>query len=154
MLDKKHLKEVKLLLVGSNVHKFEKWLNYLEKHNVEISTFGYVAKECMSSAYSNADVLICPSYYEEFGYVVLEAMACGLPVIVSNIPSFRDMVVDGYNGFIIEPNNYVKLSSLLSTLIENKKMSHEMGEKSLKVVEEKYSPTLVVQKIRNIVKEL
>jgi len=154
MLDKTHLKGVKLMLVGYNAHKFKKWLNYLKKNGVEISIFGYVAKECISSIYSNADVLVYPSYYEELGYVVLEAMACGLPVIVSNIPSFRDMVIDGYNGFFIESNDYVKLSNLLSILIENKKMCHEMGENGLRVAKERYSSALTVKKIKNIIEEL
>jgi glycosyltransferase involved in cell wall biosynthesis len=148
MLNRKHLRKTRLILVGRNPHTFADWLNYLEKNGVKIDVYGYVNNDRMADIYSDADVLVCLSYYEELGYVILEAMAYGLPVIASNIPSFNDMIKDGYNGFLIEPDDYQKLANILRYLIENRESCYKMGKKSLEIIKEKFNPKLVAQRIK------
>jgi glycosyltransferase involved in cell wall biosynthesis len=53
----------------------------------------------ITEAYSGADVFFMPSYAETFGLVVLEALACGLPVVARNIPEFREIFDDGVHFF-------------------------------------------------------
>lgn len=150
MLNGQYLRKIKLMLVGRNAHKFEGWLNNLKMKGAEVDALGYVDREHMASIYLNSDILVYPSYYEELGYAVLEAMAYSLPIIASNIPSFNDMVIDGYNGFIIEPSDYRKLARLLSTLIEDREMCHKMGKKSIELIKEKFDPKLVAQRFKDV----
>jgi len=62
---------------------------------------GAVAHDDLPYYYSAADVCVVPSYYESFGLVALEAMACGTPVIASRVGGLVSTVEDGVNGFLI-----------------------------------------------------
>jgi glycosyltransferase involved in cell wall biosynthesis len=154
MLSEGYLKKVKMTLVGRNPHRFRDWLHYLKMKGAEVDVIGYVDRERMADIYSNSDVLIYPSYYEELGYAVLEAMAHSLPVIASNISSFSDMIIDGYNGFLMKPNDHRRLARLLSMLIEDHKMCHDMGKRSLEVIKERFDPKLVAQKFKCLVNDI
>jgi glycosyltransferase involved in cell wall biosynthesis len=153
-LNEEHLRRVKVILVGRNAHKFKDWFNWLKMRAVEVDVIGYVDREEMMDIYLSSDVLVYPSYYEELGYAVLEAMAHGLPVIASAIPSFNDLVIDGYNGFLIEPADYEKLASLLSILIEDEDIRHKMAERSSKYVKEKFDPKLVAQRFKDVIEDI
>lgn len=71
--------------------------------------------------YSAADVLIVPSLYESFGLVVVEALACGTPVIVSQIGEMRTIVKEGQNGFSFRPNEPLSLYRSLEQFFSNEK---------------------------------
>jgi D-inositol-3-phosphate glycosyltransferase len=70
--------------------------------------------------YSQADALIVPSLYESFGLVVLEALACGTPVLVSQIGKMRTIVKEGKNGFCFLPNSPDSLSECIKYFYANK----------------------------------
>ena len=83
--------------------------------------------------YSAADVLIVPSIYESFGLVVIEALACGTPVVVSQIGEMRDIVKQGKNGLSFRPNDPLSLARSLERffakekeLWDGKKISQEV----------------------------
>ena len=63
---------------------------------------GWVSRAALRDLYQWADCLVNPSLYEGMSNVVLEAMASGLPVVASNVPGNRSLVVDGQTGFLIE----------------------------------------------------
>lgn len=71
--------------------------------------------------YSAADVLIVPSLYESFGLVVIEALACGTPVIVSQIGEMRTIVKEGKNGFSFRPNDPFSLWRSLERFFSQEK---------------------------------
>lgn len=71
--------------------------------------------------YSAADVLIVPSLYESFGLVVIEALACGTPVVVSQIGEMREIVKQGKNGFSFRPNDSFSLSQCLERFFSQEK---------------------------------
>lgn len=87
-----------------------------------------------------SDVLVLPSYSEPWGLVVNEAMACGLPVIVSDkCGCVIDLVKNGENGFTFSPNNHEQLSNLLLKFMNNEVNSEQMGLVSQRIIQE-YSP--------------
>jgi D-inositol-3-phosphate glycosyltransferase len=69
--------------------------------------------------YSAADALIVPSLYESFGLVVLEALACGTPVVVSQIGKMKTIVKEGSNGFCFRPNSPDSLSDCIEYFYRN-----------------------------------
>ncbi|MCK4931340.1 MAG: glycosyltransferase [Candidatus Aminicenantes bacterium] len=69
--------------------------------------------------YSKADALIVPSLYESFGLVVLEALACGTPVLVSQIGKMRTIVKEGRNGFCFLPDSPDSLSNCIEYFYTN-----------------------------------
>jgi glycosyltransferase involved in cell wall biosynthesis len=81
-----------------------------------VSLLSNVAHEQMQSEYLQADYFILGSYYESGGYALCEAMACGCVPIVTNIPSFSNMVKNGEEGFLFSPGNHQELLSILRRL--------------------------------------
>lgn len=98
---------------------------------------GLVAHTKLPKIYAESDIFVFPSLYEEFGYVILEAISCGTPVISTNIPSISEMVGD--TGILVPPRNPVLLAEAMEKLILNKELRVEISAKSRKRAIEKYS---------------
>lgn len=79
-------------------------------------------QEELRKYYSMAEALIVPSLYESFGLVVVEALACGTPVIVSQVGKMRTIVRDGENGFSFKPSDSVSLAKCLKEFDSRKEI--------------------------------
>ncbi|MEP0806262.1 MAG: glycosyltransferase [Chloroflexota bacterium] len=77
--------------------------------------------------YSAAEVLVMPSHYESFGMVALEAMACGTPVIASEVGGLAYLVRDGKTGFTIPAEEPDKLCEKISWLLNDKELHEQMS---------------------------
>jgi glycosyltransferase involved in cell wall biosynthesis len=72
------------------------------------------------AAYVDSEVYVLPSRYDTFPMTILEAYACGKPVIASNVGGLRDLVIDKETGILVEPGNVNELSrALLVSLLED-----------------------------------
>lgn len=101
---------------------------------------GKVQNEELPKYYATADLLVLPSIkIESFGLVLLEAMACGKPVIASDLPGVRTVVDDGVNGFLVKPRDCNDLTAKMRYLLENDEVRESFGKAGRKKVEEKYS---------------
>lgn len=78
--------------------------------------------------YSAAEVLVMPSHYESFGMVALEAMACGTPVVASQVGGLAFLVQDGQTGFTVPDGDPDTLCSRLTELLSNHPMREKMGQ--------------------------
>jgi 1,2-diacylglycerol 3-alpha-glucosyltransferase len=93
--------------------------------------YGHRSIEENPSFYGLADAFILPSRVEEWGLVVNEAMACGLPIIVSRSAGCaEDLVRHGDNGFIIDPSNPRELAARLADLADHDHQREVMGRRS------------------------
>jgi glycosyltransferase involved in cell wall biosynthesis len=79
------------------------------------------------SLYEGADIFVYPSLYEGFGLPVLEAMACGCPVIVSNISSLREVV--GEAGVLVDPYDVEALAHAMTIVLQDDELKREMSRK-------------------------
>jgi D-inositol-3-phosphate glycosyltransferase len=77
--------------------------------------------------YSAAEVVVMPSHYESFGMVALEAMACGTPVIASDVGGLGFLVRDGETGFTVPDGDVDLLISRLNQLLGDRQMLKRMG---------------------------
>ncbi|MFC1508826.1 glycosyltransferase family 4 protein [Candidatus Omnitrophota bacterium] len=84
----------KLVLVGKRGHGLGDMFRYIERHSLsdDIIELGYVPDEHLGSLYRQAFLFLFPSRYEGFGFPVIEAMACGTPVLVSNAGPLPELV--------------------------------------------------------------
>ena len=88
--------------------------------------------------YLAADVFVMSSYSEAFGLVTIEAMAAGKPVVATRLAGDRDAsggVIDGYNGFLVEPGNVDQMAEKIIVLLKNDAMREKMGRKSREIVQ-------------------
>lgn len=79
-----------------------------------------------------SDMVVMTSLYESFGYVPLEAKACGKPVIANAVDGVRDNVQDGVDGYLVAPNDSAGLANRLIELIENPDLRYQMGVAGVK----------------------
>ena len=80
--------------------------------------------------YSAADVLIMPSHYESFGMVALEAMACGTPVVASQVGGLAFLVQDGQTGFAVPNGDAAALSDRLTRLLTDPALREKLGRQA------------------------
>jgi glycosyltransferase involved in cell wall biosynthesis len=94
--------EARLALVGDGPYRAE-----LEAHFAGTNTHfvGYLSGQPLASAFASADAFVFPSRTETLGLVLLEAMAAGCPVIAANAGGIPDIVTDGVNGYLFEPQD-------------------------------------------------
>ena len=88
-----------------------------------------VSQEELPLLYNSASVLLYPSFYEGFGLPVLEAMACGTPVITSNVSSLPEVGGDG--ALYVDPDNTEEIKEKLKNVMEDKELQRELREKGL-----------------------
>ena len=81
----------------------------------------------------SADALLLPSYREGFGSVLIEANACGLPVICYDIYGVRDAIKSGVNGILVETGSIEALSEKMVYMVENKSEAYEMGKRGFEI---------------------
>ena len=87
----------------------------------------------------SCDVIVCVPWYEPFGIVPLEAMACGVPVVASNVGGLIDTVVDGTTGFHVPPRDARALASAIELLQRDGNLRRAMGERGVERVRTRYT---------------
>jgi glycosyltransferase involved in cell wall biosynthesis len=82
----------------------------------------------LATAYQSADVLITPSRKESFGMVIVEAMACGVPVVASAAEGIPDVLDDGEVGFLVEPDDVDGFVDRISELFDDAALSERLSQ--------------------------
>jgi glycosyltransferase involved in cell wall biosynthesis len=93
----------------------------------------------------SADVVACVPWYEPFGMVALEAMACGVPVIASAVGGLVDTVVDGVTGVHVPPRRPDEVAQALRTLLGNPELRTAMGAAGLHRARRRYGWDVIAQ---------
>jgi D-inositol-3-phosphate glycosyltransferase len=86
---------------------------------------GMVKQEQLPFYYSAADVCVVPSYYESFGLVALESLACGTPVVAADVGDLKNIIRQGETGYVVEDNSPEKLTAGIETLLSNPQLDAE-----------------------------
>jgi len=97
--------------------------------------------------YDAADVFITTPWYEPFGITPLEAMACGTPVIGSNVGGIKHTIIDGETGFLVPANQPEILSEQITALLGNESLLQKMSINALIHVKSKYTWKKIAEKM-------
>lgn len=121
----------KLVLTGRKGWKYKNIFNKIDELNLnkDVIFTGYIPDEDLPALYNAADLFVYPSIYEGFGLPPLEAMACGTPVITSNVSSLPEVVGDA--GIMVDPYNMDELSNKITEVLSNNKLKEELSQKGL-----------------------
>jgi glycosyltransferase involved in cell wall biosynthesis len=136
----------KLLIAGKENPAFfdtryKYYASIAEKLNVheKIIFAKNLSEEEVVDALNSSDVLVLPSIASEaFGLVLIEAMACGKPVIGTSIEGIKEVIIDGFNGFVVSPKKSSELAVALELLTDNS-LKRKMGCNGLSLVKQRYS---------------
>lgn len=153
ILKKKYL-DIKLLILGEGKEK-NKLEEQIRDSNLEknISLLG--RKENVSDYLNASDIFVLASLWEALGCVILEAMACGLPVIATNVGGIPEIIEDNVSGFLVSSKNPEALAQKIDYLLgldEQKRL--ELGNRGRKIIEEKFSLDRMVESYENLYYEL
>jgi D-inositol-3-phosphate glycosyltransferase len=99
--------------------------------------------------YSAAEALVMPSHYESFGMVALEAMACGTPVVASQVGGLAFLVQDGETGYVVPDGDPEALSERLRMLLSQPELRRKLGEQAA-VYAKNYAWTLIAGRVLEV----
>lgn len=122
----------KLVIVGMKDPLFADFYNCMlaKADNESVIFTGGVAQEDLPHLYNGADLFVYPSFAEGFGLPVIEAMACGTPVITSDTASLPEVV--GNAGVMVPPQDLDKLTEAMYNVLSDPKMRDRMNHEGLK----------------------
>jgi len=126
------VKDHQLVLVGSPDPRYpeiKRTIKHLRLEDKVIIT-GFVKENDMALLYNAADAFIFPSLYEGFGLPVLEAMACGTPVVCSNTSSLPEVAGDA--ALMVDPANKASIAEGIKQILSDEKLRESLSEKGLK----------------------
>jgi D-inositol-3-phosphate glycosyltransferase len=101
-----------------------------------VTFLGKRSQDSLPYYYSAAETVVVPSQYESFGMVALEAMACGKPVVASQIGGLAYLVQDGVTGFTVPVDDPIELANRISSLIKDKALRDRMGKQAFTVAQD------------------
>jgi glycosyltransferase involved in cell wall biosynthesis len=117
---------------------------------------GRVSDNDLPAHYALCDLLALPSTTmgEAFGVVLLEAFACSKPVVASNLPGVRSVVSDGYDGFLVRPDDVQDLAAKMQLLLEDSSRSQAFGERGRAKVEATYDWPKIIPRLEQVYREV
>jgi glycosyltransferase involved in cell wall biosynthesis len=145
--------DIMLVLVGDGELKPE--LNQLvsSENTRDIIFTGWVSEEEKIKYYAVADLFVLPALRDLCPLVLNEAMACCLPVVSTTaVGCSRDMIIDGENGFIVEPGNFDALYEVMRRVMRDNELRQKMGEKSHEILRTRFTIDIAVSGFFNAIK--
>jgi len=116
---------------------------------------GAVAHRDLPAVYAAADLVVLPSDLQEsFGLVLVEAMACGRPVVASSLPGARAVVGDGVDGLLVRPGDVADLTTQIVALLDDPPRREEMGAQGRAKVEAQYAWPRIIPRLAAIYEEV
>lgn len=136
-------KNLKKLVTELKLDQYVEFLGYLNEKEVPI-------------VFKTFDIAVFPSIHagESFGVAAVEAQACGVPVIVSNIGGLPESTKVNYSSILSEPSNEYSIADALAKLIDDKDLREKMGSNARKFVTDKYNISENFTHIENIYKSI
>jgi glycosyltransferase involved in cell wall biosynthesis len=132
--------EVGLVFAGDGVSKEELMQRAKAISAGTVCFPGFAQREDVAGLYALAELLVLPTHTEPWGLVVNEAMACGLPVIVTSVAgSSHDLIEDGWNGYVVPPRDPEKLKFAIDSVLRQPELKRRMSLHSLERIQQ-YSP--------------
>ncbi len=152
----KRLKEVKLFIGGEG--KLKSYYKDLVL-SLGLSAFvefkGFLAQEELIYYYNRCDVFVLPSVskvQEGFGIVLLEAMACGKPVVTTTVVGTAQRIKEAGAGIVVEPRDTLALANAILNILSEDTLAQEMAERALRLVREDYAWAVIAKKVGELYK--
>ncbi|MBU4332861.1 MAG: glycosyltransferase family 4 protein, partial [Candidatus Omnitrophica bacterium] len=147
-------KDLKLVLAGPKTHLYQQYLSLIKVLSIQnsvIFTGRILPEDEPHLLYNGAEVFVFPSLYEGFGIPPIEAMACGTPVISSNLTSLPEVISSA--GILVDPCNTDDLATAISSILSNNSLKGVLIEKGFKRAE-KFSQEIISKQYYDFFKKL
>ncbi len=149
----KYIKDVKLLVIGEGPHK-DTLLRMTKQLSLERNVIfsGFLERKMLLSALKVCDVFVMPSSYEAFSIITAEAMACGKPVIASNMGGLQELGLN--KEFLVEYGDAFNITRLMTYILENQDIAKDIGFNNRAIAVNKFSWDNVIKRIQDLYLEL
>ena len=117
-----------------------------------VEWWGY--RDDMPEVLRSAHVVVLPTFYEGLPRILLEAAACGRPVVATTIPGCMEIVQDGENGLLVPPKDTDALVKAIATLLENQDLRMRMGQRGRMIVVRQFSIERVSDQVLSVYDDL
>ena len=125
-----------------------------KKLNIQQSIRFFDAEKNIENCFLESSIFVLSSRYEGFGMVIIEAMACGLPVVSFDCPCGpKDIIDNEINGYLIQNNDIEQFANTINKLIDSKDLRHKLGENA-RTNAQRFMPEIVVSKWNNLFKSI
>ncbi len=146
---------IKMVITGEGAYK-ERILREFEERDVQkmVDYLGVVDITRVPEIINRTRVFLYPSRREPFGLSVIEAMACGVPVVTANVFGPSEIITNGKDGIAITPGDSRELVDAIIPLLDNPPLCEKIGKNGRKTVENRFSLKAHLQKMIEIYNEL
>lgn len=117
-----------------------------------VDVLGHV--DSIADVMALADVVVLPSFREGTPRTLLEAAAMGKPIVATDVPGCREVVQDGFNGFLVPLQDPESLASAIKKILANPELAHQMGKNGHHLVASEFSVEAVVQETINVYQKI
>ncbi|MBP6344118.1 MAG: glycosyltransferase [Candidatus Omnitrophica bacterium] len=149
------LKDIPLKIVGTGPLEAKLKDLAIEKKLTNVEFLGFLKERQCLEILREATTLVIPSVcYENFPRVVVEAFACGVPVVASRLGSLQELIEDGVTGLLFEPGNPQALTAAVRRCFENHLKTMHMGHNARGVFEDKYTMQTNHKKLMEIYEDV
>ncbi|MFX0138040.1 MAG: glycosyltransferase family 4 protein [Candidatus Hodarchaeota archaeon] len=143
-----------LIFVGDGMMRKELEIMTMRlKINQNVKFTGFIKENIKPYYYKSSDVFVLPSFSEGFGIVLLEASACGTPLVVTGLEAFKAIVKDGYNGLFTKLGDEKDLANKIIYLLENRTIREGMGKNAMNSIKD-FSWDKIAEEYENIYNEV
>lgn len=157
------LHEICLVVIGGDAsiseenmsHEMVRLHELRKQYDLEdvVTFLGNRGQDTLPYYYSAADVVVMPSHYESFGMVALEAMACGTPVVASQVGGLAYLIKDGITGFHVKDQDPDELAARLTEIIADDKVHQKMSRNAVEYASQ-YSWRMIAQQMLGVYRSL
>jgi len=140
-------KHFKLLLVG--LGDKDTYQKLIDKYNLNDHVFLLGFREDINDIINISDIIVSSSLHEGLPRNIMEAMACGKPIIATNVRGHTDLIIDNVNGYLFRVNDEHGFIERVLYLYQHEDVRKEFGERSLKMVE-KYKLDHVLEEMKAV----
>ena len=125
-----------------------RYLKMVRSLGVETSCFftGPVSREVVVYLMKKSLLLVAPSFVENAPYSILESMACGLPVITTNVGGVSEIIRNNYNGKLLETNTSSEIENSITALLDNETLRNRIMKYAIETVKTNFSWSVNLQK--------
>lgn len=119
-----------------------------------LELLGAVPRECVPALLRSSDVAVCCPWYEPFGLVAVEAMACGVPVVASSVGGLAETVVDRRTGLLVPPRSPQSIAAAVRLLLADEGLRRLMGAEGVRRARQRYGWDRIAAQTLQVATEL
>jgi glycosyltransferase involved in cell wall biosynthesis len=107
----------------------------------------------IASIWEKAHIALLPSYREGMPMALLEAAACGRPIITADVPGCNELVIDGESGLLVPSHDWIKLADAIQSLAHSSKLRAKLGAAARNKVFDEYSQDIILSETQKLYRQ-